>query len=169
MKTFIILTLLCSSLYAASASTTNDALVTLGETNDFGVHFALTEDESLFANWDKPETPHYTPISVARRGVPIFTVIIIAGAGLRTDGTADVTFDAVIRKPDGSVYGRQTDMVGVQSRIDPSPKALQLCRDYMGVRIEPNDPAGTYTAEVVVRDNVKKLALHLKRTFTVEK
>jgi hypothetical protein len=167
MKTLIILTLLCGSLYAACASSTNDTLVTLGETNGIGVQFALTEDESLFANWDTPAPPHYTPISVARRGVPIFTVVIIAGAGLRADGTADVTFDAVIRKPDGSVYGKQTDMVGVQGRIDPSPKVLQLCRDYMGVRIEPKDPAGTYTAEVIVRDHVKKLTLDLKRTFTV--
>jgi hypothetical protein len=38
----------------------------------------------------------------------------------------------------------------------------------MGIRIEPKDPAGTYTAEVVVRDNVKKRELHLKRTFTVK-
>jgi hypothetical protein len=169
MKTLATLIFLCGLLCAAVASTTNDTLVTLGENNGFGVQFALTEDESLFANWDKPVPPHYTPISVARRGVPIFTVVIIAGAGSLPDGTADVTFDAVIHKPDGSVYGTQTDMVGVQSRIDPSPKTLQLCRDYMGVRIEPKDPAGTYTVEVVVRDKAKKLTLHLKRTFTVEK
>jgi hypothetical protein len=168
MKTFIFLTLLCASLYVACASTTNDTLVTLGETNGFGVQFALTENESLFADWDKPVPPHYTPTSAARRGVPIFTVVIVSGAGVQNDGTADVTLDAVVRKPDGSVYGRQKDMVGVRGRIDPSQKALQLCRDYMGIRIEPKDPAGTYTAEVVVRDNVKKRELHLKRTFTVK-
>ncbi|HEY5296935.1 MAG TPA: hypothetical protein VIK59_03330 [Verrucomicrobiae bacterium] len=169
MRTFIILALLCSSLYAAVASATNDTLVTLGETNGFGVQFALTEDESLFANWDKPAPPHYTPIFIARRGVPIFTVVVFAGVGLQKDGSANVTFDAVIHKPDGSIYGRQTDMVGVQGRIDPSPKTLQLCRDYMGIRIEPKDPAGTYTVEVFVKDNIKKLELHLKRTFIVEK
>jgi hypothetical protein len=175
MRTFIILALcwgaFCATdiTSAASAVATNDDSVTLVSTNGFGVQFALTEEEKIFADWDKPVPPHYTPVSVARRGVPIFTVVVFAGAGLRSNGTADVTFDAVIRKPDGSVYGRDKDMVGVQGRIDPSPKALQLARDYMGIRIEPKDPAGTYTAEVVVRDNVKKLELHAKRTFTVEK
>jgi len=175
MKTFIILTLFCGSLYAANVTNsfpvvvTNDDSVTLVATNGFGVQFALTEDEKIFADWDKPIPPHFTPVSIARRGVPIFTVVILASSGLRNDGAADVTFDVVIRKPDGSVYGQDKDMVGVQGRIDPSPKALQLTRDYMGIRIEPKDPAGTYTAEVVVRDNVKKLELHAKRRFTVEK
>ena len=185
MKRLIILTLLSGSLYAAENTNTVSAvstnaiktkaakregdLVTLVATNDFGVQFALTEDEKMFGDWDKPGIPHFTPVSVAKRGVPICTVVIFAGAGLRSNGKADVTFDVVIRKPDGSVYGQDKDMVGAQDRIDPSPRALHLARDFMGVRIEPKDPAGTYTVEVVVKDNVKKLELHLKRSFMVEK
>src|SRR2546422_699002 len=99
MKALIILTFLSGSIYAAentntvSAVSTNaietkaakreDDLVTLVATNDFGVQFALTEDEKMFGDWDKPGIPHFTPVSVAKRGVPICTVVIFAGAGLR--------------------------------------------------------------------------------------
>jgi hypothetical protein len=60
-------------------------------------------------------------------------------------------------------------LVGAQEKIDPAPKALQLARDFTGIRIEPKDPAGVYTVEVVVKDHVKKVELHLVRKFTVEK
>ena len=177
MKILTFLFMLCGTLYAADSTNGSasvdvrpkDDSIALGETNGFGVQFFLVEGEKFFSDWEKPKPPHIAPVSVARRGVPIFTVVIFAGAGLRNDGTADVTFDVVIRKPDGSIYGKDKDMVGMQGHIDPSPKALQLARGYMGIRIEPKDPAGTYTAEVVVRDNVKKVELRLMRRFTIEK
>jgi hypothetical protein len=185
MKALVVFFMLCGTLYAAdttnsvSAVTTNgnasvsvkpnDDSVALAETNGFGVQFFLVEGEKFFADWEKPEPPHFTPVSIAKRGVPICTAVIFAGAGLRKNGKADVTFDVVIRKPDGSVYGKDKDMIGAQDKIDPAPRALQLARDYMGIRIEPKDPAGTYIAEVVVKDNVKKVELRLERRFTVEK
>jgi hypothetical protein len=46
---------------------------------------------------------------------------------------------------------------------------LQLAQSRMAVRIEPQDPSGTYTVEVSVRDNIKKIELLLKQTFVVER
>jgi len=184
MKAFAMLFFLCGTLYAAdtnsaSPSATNGGWRVDGKptddseartsTNGFGAMLFMTEDERMFADWDKPGVPHFTPVSVARRGVPICTVVIFVGGGLKTDGKAAVTFDVVIRKPDGSVYGKEKDLLGVQDKIDSAPGALQLSRDYMCVRIEPKDPVGIYTVEVVVEDHVKKLELRLKRRFTVEK
>jgi hypothetical protein len=39
----------------------------------------------------------------------------------------------------------------------------------MRIRIEPQDPPGTYTVEVVVRDNIKKIEVPLEATFEVRK
>jgi len=185
MKVLAILFLLCGTLYAADTTNSVSPAATKGgwhvdgkplddseahtSTNGFGAMLFLTEDEKMFANWDGPGGPHFKPVSVARRGVPVCTVLIFVGAGLKSDGKADVTFDVVVRKPDGSIYGKDKDMVGAQDQIDPAPRALQLARDYMGIRIEPKDPAGIYTVEVLVRDNVKKVELRLKQRFTVEK
>jgi len=178
MKMLAIVFMLCNTLYAAD--TTNgsapatvqpkDDSIALGETNGFGVQLFLVEGERFFADWEKPGAGvHINPVSVAKRGVPICTAVIFVGAGMKTDGKVDVTFDVVIRRPDGSVYGKEKDMIGAQDKIDPAPRALQLARDFEGIRIEPKDPAGVYTVEVVVKDHVKKVELHLVRKFTVEK
>jgi hypothetical protein len=37
----------------------------------------------------------------------------------------------------------------------------------MGIRIEPQDPSGTFTVEVIVRDHIKKVELSLKEIFEV--
>ena len=176
MKILGFIFMLCGTLYAADSTNTSTPVsvppkadpIALGETNGFGVQFFLVEGEKFFSDWEKPEPPHIAPISVGRRGVPICTAVIFVGAGLKPDGSADVTYDTVVRKPDGSVYANDKDLVGAQGKIDPAPKALQLARDFTGIRIEPKDPAGVYTVEVVVKDNVKKVELRLMRKFTVE-
>ena len=177
MKMLAVIFMLCGTLYAAD--TTNGAApvtvppkddgIALAQTNGFGVQFFLVEGEKFFSDWEKPEPPHIAPVSIAKRGVPVCTAVIFVGAGLKSDGSADVTYDTVVRKPDGSVYARDKNLVGAQEKIDPAPKALQLARDFTGIRIEPKDPAGVYTVEVVVKDHVKKVELHLARKFTVEK
>ena len=177
MKILAVVFMLCGTLYAADATNGSapvsvqpkDDSIALGETNGFGVQFFLVEGEKFFLDWEKPEPPHITPVSVGRRGVPICTAVIFVGAGLKSDGSADVTYDTVVRKPDGSVYANDKDLIGAQEKINPAPKVLQLARDFTGIRIEPKDPAGVYTVEVVVKDHVKKVELHLARKFTVEK
>ena len=176
MKTLAVLFLLCCTLHAADTTNASRSVtapqndgIALAQTNGFGVQFFLVEGEKFFADWEKPQPPHIAPVSIAKRGVPICTAVIFVGAGLKSDGKADVTYDTVVRKPDDSVYARDKDLVGAQEKIDPSPKALQLARDFTGIRIEPKDPAGVYTVEVVVKDKVKRVELHLKRRFTVEK
>lgn len=143
MKAFTILLLLCGTLHAAD--TTNpppkDDGIALAQANGFGVQFFLVEGEKFFSDWEKPEPPHIAPIFIAKRGIPVCTAVIFAGAGLKPDGAADVTYDTVVRKPDGSVYAKDKNLVGAQEK----------------------------TVEVVVRDKVKKVELHLVRKFTVEK
>ena len=138
-------------------------------TNGFGAALFLTEDENFFQEWDKPETPHLRLASRARRGVPLFTIVTFVDPGQRPDKTADVKFDITVKKPDGSVYGEQKDMIGSQYKTDKAAGQQQIARDYMGIQIEPEDPAGTYTVEAVVKDNVRKVELHLTHQFTVEK
>ena len=169
--------MLCGELYAADSTNgtvpvSGDgsvplAHVALVETNGFGVQLFLVEGDKFFTDWEKPEPPHITPVLVARRGVPIRTVIVYVGAGLKSDGSADVTYDALVFKPDGSAYGRESDLTVAQG-VDPAPGELHRACKYAGIRIEPKDPAGVYTVEVVVRDKVKKVELRLTRKFTVE-
>ncbi|MEY2407841.1 MAG: hypothetical protein QOF48_511 [Verrucomicrobiota bacterium] len=135
----------------------------------FGALLLLIDDKKFFDDWKKPDPPRLRTITNATRILPVHTTVIFAGAGRNADGEVHVTCDVTIRKPDGSVYGAQKGLVATRGRQTLSPTMLQLARDRLVVRIEPHDPAGTYTVEVTVKDNVKKVDLRLKERFTVSK
>jgi hypothetical protein len=132
----------------------------------FGAQLFLTQETTVFQKWNTPEPPKIAPVTVARRDLPILTVLLFAGPGLGSSGRANVTCDFIAYKPDGSVYGKQPDAV-VWNREFPAHSGIQLSEGYMGIRIEPKDPAGTYTVEARVHDHIKKVDLVLKTPFQV--
>ena len=132
----------------------------------FGAQLFLTESEKFFEDWNKPEAPIITGLQKARRNVPILTVILFADPGTDAAGRAKVSCHVIVRKPDGTVYG-ELDLIGWDDEYIFPPHCLQLAKDRMGIRIEPQDPAGVYTVEATVRDEVKKVELPLKMTFEV--
>jgi hypothetical protein len=134
----------------------------------FGAQLFLIEDKEFFDNWNKPETPHLTPVVEARRNVPVYSVIIFAEPGIDKDGKAKVTCHVTARTPDGKVYG-EGDLNGWEDKYTVGSHALQLINGRMAIRIETDDPAGTYTVEATIRDKEKKVELPLKMTFKVAK
>jgi hypothetical protein len=134
----------------------------------FGALVLLVDDTKFFDDWKKPDAPHFKSVVTAKRMVPVHVAVIFAGPGAGPSGTADVTCDVTVLKPDGSIYGEQKGLVATRDRV-PSPTMLSLADERLVVRIEPKDPSGTYTVEAVVKDNVKKVELKLKERFTVDK
>ncbi len=139
--------------------------------NGFGAQLFLTESAQFFEDWNKPDTPKLTTLekNKARRNVPIFTVILFVDPGTDANGAAEVTCDIIVRKPDGTVYGEQKDVVGWKGKYIVPAHNLQLTEGHMGIRIEPQDPSGIYTVEAIVRDKIKKIELPLKASFEVPK
>jgi hypothetical protein len=137
--------------------------------NGFGAALFLTENARIFEDWNKPETPKLTPVEKARRNIPIFTVILFTEPGTNTSGDANVTGDIIVRRPDGGIYGEQRNTVLWKHKYVAHSRGTQLSEGYLAIRIEPKDPAGTYTVEVIVRDHIKNVALTLKATFKVER
>lgn len=135
----------------------------------FGGMLLFTEDEEFFERWNTPEPPKLVTVDGAERGVPIHTVLIFAGARAGTDGHVHVSYDAKVLKPDGSVYGEFKDIPILKDVPPAPPLALQLASGTLGILIEPEDPAGTYTVEIVIRDHVRESELKLTRSFVVPK
>jgi hypothetical protein len=134
--------------------------------DSFGAQLFLTQDTGVFQKWNTPEPPKIAPVTEARRELPILTVLLFAGPGKDSSGRTDVTCDFIAYKPDGSVYGKQLNAV-VWRREYAAHSGIQLSEGYMGIRIEPKDPAGTYKVEARVHDHIKKVDLVLKTTFEV--
>lgn len=135
----------------------------------FGAQLFLTESAQFFEDWSKPETPKLETLKkdMAHRNVPLFTAIMFVDPSTDVAGLVDVTCDIIVRRPDGSIYGEEKGIVGWKGKYPVPAHNLQLTQGRMGIRIEPQDPSGTYTVEAIVRDNIKKNELPLNATFEI--
>lgn len=134
----------------------------------FGVMLVLTDEpEKLVEDWEKPEIPNIKMTSVATRGKPIVAFILFTGCA-ESQGRCDSEIDFVVLKPDGSEYSSHS---GAPLWKYPAPpgRALQLSTANLGIRIEPQDPVGTYRILAKARDTNAKLDIDVSQTFVVEK
>ncbi len=135
---------------------------------NFGAQLYLIADGGFFVDWRKPETPTIAPIDLAIRGQPLYTAIIFYGEARDNGGLANVSYDATVHRPDGSIYERRDGMVGFQGLAPTSDRELQLGRNYLTIVIGEDDPVGVYSVDVVVHDRVNRVDLPLKQTFVVK-
>ena len=133
---------------------------------NFGAQLYLIGDEAFYQDWKKPETPTITPISLVVRGQPLYTVIIFYGPARDDKGLCNVSYDLTVRRPDGSVLTQRPGMIGWQN-LAPDSRELQLGRNYLDIDVTAADPAGLYTVEALIHDNVSRVELPLKQTFAV--
>ena len=135
---------------------------------EFGAQLWLTPNADFFLNWRKPETPTLDPVDIVLRDHPIYTVIIFYGEGRTSTGQANISYDISVLRPDGTIYNRRDALVGYQNLAPTDGRELQLGRNYLNINIGPDDPAGIYTVNVTVHDNVSRVDLPLKQTFVVQ-
>jgi hypothetical protein len=135
---------------------------------DFGAQLWLVQGQEFFQDWVKPATPNITPVTIVPRGENIYTAIIFYGITHDAAGLANVSYDITVHRPDGSIYSQYKTLIGWQGLAPQQTQTLELGRDHIAVNITESDPAGLYTVDAVVRDNVSRIELPLKQTFVVE-
>ena len=133
----------------------------------FSALLALTTNKNIFQEW--VPNLRIAPVKTVPRNTPILTLILIANPGVDGEGQAHVTYDIVIKKPDGKLYAEAPNMPGWNGRKPPGAGMVELARGTVTIMIEGDDPAGRYTVEANVRDNVKGVAIKMSRTFFIEK
>lgn len=135
---------------------------------NFGAQLWLTANATFSQDWRKPETPSIDPVEMVLRGQTVYTVIIFYGEAHTPAGLGNVSYDITILRPDGTVYNRRDSLVGFQNLAPTDERELQLGRNNVSINIGPDDPAGLYTVNVTVHDNVSRVDLPLKQTFVVQ-
>src|SRR2546423_6946144 len=134
---------------------------------DFGAILLLTNDaEAFYAEWRKPETPTIKITDVARRGKPITAVILFTGCRA-VENKCDIRVDFTVLKPDGSEYGSQKDVPAWKDKPAARKGIVQVSEGSLGIRIEPNDPNGTYLVRAKVRDVYGGTDIELGQPLTV--
>lgn len=134
----------------------------------YGAMLFLTDKpDELFAAWGKPGAG--VPVStteIAKRGEAIVGVVFFSGCTANGAGVCDTEASFQVFKPDGSAYGPE-EKTELWTRPPPSEGQLQLSIGAIGVRIEPEDPTGSYLVRARLRDRVSHAGVELTRSFRV--
>jgi hypothetical protein len=132
----------------------------------FSAQLYLTTNENIFQEW-VPDL-RLPPVAKVARNTPILTLIVIANPGADAQGLAHVVYDLIIKKPDGTIYAEAPNMPGWNGRRPPTPGLVELARGSVTIKIEGDDPAGRYSVEATVHDNVKNCWIKMIRSFLIE-
>jgi len=134
----------------------------------FGAQLLVIDDDSLFENWDKPETPNLSITDTAIRNQPVFVIFLFINPGTDNSSNANVNAEVTIKSPDGKIYGHFKDME-IWQRAYPFPvNTIQLAVGNLGIKIEDDEPLGRYTIEAKIYDKIKDITLNLKNEFTAK-
>lgn len=134
----------------------------------FGVQMWITNDESFFDDWKKPETPKLRFTETAIRNKKVFIIFLFINPGLDQSSTANVIADVLIKAPDGEIYGSFKDMEIWQRVYDTPRNSIQLGVGHLGLVIEDGEQLGTYKIEAVIKDELKAITLKVQTEFTAK-
>jgi hypothetical protein len=107
-------------------------------------------------------------VSVVPRGSFVSADVAFRDCAADSRGLCDAVMDIIAYDPSGKVYG---EMRGVELWAGKPPEhagALSVGQTYMGIRIEPRDPSGTYRVVVLARDRVAGTEARAETQFAVE-
>lgn len=124
----------------------------------------------LFQAWETNPAGGFsiTPVKVARRGEFLSAVVLFTGCAAGKDGNCNAVLDITAFDPSGKVYGELTEEELWLGKPAPTPGHMQLAVGYMGLVIEPSDPAGQYKVVAKARDLVSGEEIVSEASFTVQ-
>ena len=135
---------------------------------DFGAMLLLTPDaEKFYKEWSKPQTPNIATAETTKRNKPLTAVVLFTGCKV-SGRNCNIHVDFIVLKPDGSNYGSQKDVAAWVKKPGAPKGIIQVSEASLRVGIEPNDPAGKYIVNAIVRDLNARVVLELEQAFTVD-
>jgi hypothetical protein len=132
-----------------------DSAKNIASNGQLGVQLWLISDQNFYNEWERPSAGMKIPeIKTATRGVPFNPIVIFTGCKADSKGLANLTYNILIKKPDGTVF---TDQKGLNCWVNlPAPKRgdLQLCAQQLGIVFGPKDQDGKYLVQAEVFDRL---------------
>lgn len=172
MKSTLLLLLFAVSVHAADISEkwfANGRFIEESDsqrtTNGMSARLDFTIDPNALTDWREK----WTSVSSIKHDGGLIVVLFLA-----TDPSVpeDYSFDLRVLQPDGKVVNISTNQVAMKHTGNPgrpSQVHLEPSNKVTEIDIDPADPYGVYTVEVVLRDNASKKSMTLRKSFTVEK
>lgn len=129
-----------------------------------------TTDADWREKWDTPEdtVPCFRQASSVARGQQIFLLTFFANPALGDGGRANLRCDLQILRPDGSAVTNESDLVCFDGTLRGKPGNMYLALPVVAMSGDPDDPLGTWTVRVVLKDKVGNSELPLQTTFELK-
>jgi len=136
--------------------------------NGFGASMIVTTDPDWEGKWNTPAevTPTFSAVHDLKRGEQATILVFFANPALDAAGTADVTCDVRVIRPDRQVV-EDRGMSALAGPLSGPPTNTFLAENVIRFTGEPEDPLGEWVVEVVVHDNHRRVAVPLRTTFTL--
>jgi hypothetical protein len=127
----------------------------------------VTVDPDWKRKWDTPSgsTPNFKQADTVKAGQRVSVLSFFSNPKLSAQGRADVTCELTVMRPDGSVANRQADAVCFRGPIPGDPKHVYLSEPVIDLA---SDEVGRWTVRVVLKDNLRNVAVPLEATFLLE-
>jgi hypothetical protein len=139
--------------------------------NGFGGWLVVTSDADWQAKWQTPSDtiPHFTVAKSVARGKQVFVLTFFANPLLDGSGSANVTCDIDVQRPDGTTLIHQVDATCFKGHLNESPSHLFLSAPVIGFTGDPGDPSGEWVVRVSLKDNVRRVVIPLRTSFFLER
>ncbi|UXB35264.1 hypothetical protein [Stenotrophomonas maltophilia] len=148
------------------ALTETDAMKSSG---GFAASLLVTSDADWRAKWATPPetTPGFNEANEVHLGGELFLLTFLSNPQLDENRVPKVHCDLRMLRPDGSTSIDERDVPCFTAALTGPPNLLYMTNLHLKFVAEAGDPKGTWTAQVVVRDLLRKVSLPLQARFDV--
>lgn len=138
----------------------------------FGAMLIVTDRYAdLAKGWNEPaedgEKPSVTLTESTARGDAVTAAITFSGCTPGIIGRCLADADFIVLKPDGSTYATHRK-VPVSRAKPPAEGKAGLAEGRVRLRVEGNDPLGTWTIRAIVRDRIANTQVTLEWPILVK-
>ncbi|CRR26016.1 hypothetical protein PAERUG_E15_London_28_01_14_08507 [Pseudomonas aeruginosa] len=135
----------------------------------FAASLLVTSDADWRAKWATPQetTPRFNEADEVHPGGELFLLTFLSNPQLDENRVPKVHCDLRMLRPDGSTSIDERDVPCFTAALTGPPNLLYMTNLHLRFVAEAGDPKGTWTAQVVVRDLLRKVSLPLQARFDV--
>lgn len=136
----------------------------------FAGSIVVTTDTDWKKKWETPPDtkPNFTAADKVAAGQPLTLLIFFSNAKPDGAGKTNVRCDLSLVDPKGKVTVLKQDTVCFDGAVQGPPQNIYLSRPIVATSFEASDPVGTWSYEVVLRDEVRKVSLPLRASVTLK-
>jgi hypothetical protein len=129
----------------------------------------VTPDKDWEQKWNtSPESiPYVAGGSTVKKGGELFVLTMLTHPQLDASGAASVSMDIDVTRPDGSSSSHAEGAVCVRGKVQGPVESLYLCGQVVDFAGEPEDPVGTWSVRIVLKDDVRRVNIPLTTSFVL--